>query len=92
MYDKYTYSNVGTKVAFLLLYIFIGQEFMVNERISYDEMEDFIQQGMELNEKLSKERLKSSSTNCNKEIDELELELKNYEQQLKFYIEKAADK
>jgi hypothetical protein len=55
-------------------------------------MEDFIQQGMELNEKLSKERLKSSSTNCNKEIDELELELKNYEQQLKFYIEKAADK
>ena len=65
---------------------------MGNERISYDEMEDFIQKGMELNEKLSKERLKSSLTNCNKEIDKLELERKDYEQQLKFYMEKSVNK
>ena len=65
---------------------------MGNEEISYDEMEDFIQKGMELNEKISKERLKSSSTNCNNEICKLELERKNYEQQLQFYIEKVANK
>ena len=63
---------------------------MGNEDIFYDEMEDFIQKGIELNKKLSQERMKSSSSNSM--LEKLELERKNYEQQLKLYIDKAINK
>ena len=63
---------------------------MGNEDIFYDEMEDFIQKGIELNKKLSQERMKSSSSNSM--LEKLELERKKYEQQLKLYIDKAVNK
>lgn len=63
---------------------------MGSEDIFYDEIEDFIQKGIELNKKLSQERMKSSSSNSM--LEKLELERKNYEQQLKHYIDKAVNK
>ena len=64
---------------------------MGNEKRSYDEVEIFIQRGIEINKRLSEERAKPSYSSQDKIIEMLELERKNYEQKLKLYIKKTAN-
>jgi hypothetical protein len=64
---------------------------MSNQEVSYDEMEVFIQRGMEISKQLMKERARKPYSNQEKEIDRLELERKSYERQLKLYVERTAN-